>query len=91
MYKIVFVVAVFVFAFQGAISSPVGETEVEKVSNSEIQPKNVAENAETQAPTTVTEAAITTTAPKSGASSSEVCILLVQVSSLALIAKQMLL
>ncbi|KAF0770223.1 ACYPI005624 protein, partial [Aphis craccivora] len=96
MYKIVFVVCVFAFALQGAFSSPVAENEPalqgEKLPNPEIQ-KNavVQENEETTASTTVTQPSVSSTTPKNGASSSEICILLVQVSSLALIAKQMLL
>ncbi|CAI6348131.1 unnamed protein product [Macrosiphum euphorbiae] len=102
MYKIVFVVAVFAFALQGAFSSPVVENEVAaQQANSKVDvPKNEApvnsvankpagEAAETVAPAAGT--ATTTEAPKSGASSTEMCLLLVQVSSLALVAKHMFL
>lgn len=49
----------------------------------------VADPAETT--TTTVDVPTTTGAPKSGASSTEMCLLLVQVSSLALVAKHMLL
>lgn len=41
--------------------------------------------------TSTVDVTTTTAAPKSGASSTEMCLLLVQVSSLALVAKHMLL
>ncbi|XP_060868456.1 uncharacterized protein LOC132943464 [Metopolophium dirhodum] len=100
MYKIVFVVAVFAFALQGAFSSPVADTEAKQpnanpgvvnVVNPSVNSKANDGAADTTAATTTEAAATTTAAPKSGASSTEMCLLLVQVSSLALVAKHMLL
>ncbi|XP_022163341.1 uncharacterized protein LOC111028874 [Myzus persicae] len=98
MYKIVFVVAVFAFALQGALCSPVNEVESAPLEVKADAPKSVgavenkpADDPPTTVPTAAPETVTTTQAPKSGASSTEMCLLLVQVSSLALVAKHMLL
>ncbi|NP_001155634.2 uncharacterized protein LOC100164630 precursor [Acyrthosiphon pisum] len=100
MYKIVFVVAVFAFTLQGAFSGPVAEnaapvpvgTGPASNSNNIGAPVDKpANDVVTDTTTTAPEATTTTVAPKNGASSTEMCLLLVQVSSLALVAKHMLL
>ncbi|VVC38076.1 Hypothetical protein CINCED_3A012212 [Cinara cedri] len=95
MYKIVFLVAVFAFAIQGAFSVPATDSKLPESAvdvNPEILPKSAAlasgANEETTQGSTVSPA---TTPKTSGASSSEICVLLVQISSLALVAKHMLL
>jgi len=91
MYKIVFVVAVFAFALQGAYSSPVAaEAGPDAKPDAKAAPAALPGNEET---TVATTPATGTTTPKasSGASTSQMCMLLVQISSLALITKHVIL